>query len=473
MRNMRQTCPEHVFRSASRSQIFSSTGANTGEGQVDRSADHEVRPSRRDPPRNAIPPLGPASYRNVPDSRLPSSSLFPLPARNYSAFRPFEGPPYESRNARDRVNYALWPTYPTAQDTQTLLELWQFRRYTSPQAHTKSWGHVTRDCLPLDESELQKMVEKFRKKKVPVARAFASLTSYQQRQVHLLVLERYSYDQYRGLQWTLQAVETFPKKAKSTACESMQVIIERRLSPGALDVYTRGPINGLPPRLGPPNIDHEPMPQGPVPPPPMPAANRMPSRLESRPPGLVIANSQEPARNFQDPPAGPATPWYSRRPASGPRQVSFMSPDYSKDYDSHDDFEPVRGEYRRMPEWRSEKDVIDNRPPIHPYSGFVERMGDVSPSPPVIANHRELSYERDKREILEAEERARERKMRELQRLERSQGELRKRRGISKAPARSPSFERSRSRPSKSEPLQIRKKSSEDSVNDLISRWTN
>lgn len=96
-----------------------------------------------------------------------------------------------------------------------------------------SWGHVTRHFLPLDESELQKLVVKSRKSKTSVARALARLTSYQQRQIGLLITERCLYATAHRFQWTIQAVETFPKRSKPATCESIQVILERHLSPGA------------------------------------------------------------------------------------------------------------------------------------------------------------------------------------------------------------------------------------------------
>ncbi|KAL8896898.1 MAG: hypothetical protein Q9207_007485 [Kuettlingeria erythrocarpa] len=59
------------------------------------------------------------------DGRYPST-LSPQPLQ-YSL--PSEGPPYENRNVRDQLNYALWPRYFPAQDTHALHEMWHFRPY--------------------------------------------------------------------------------------------------------------------------------------------------------------------------------------------------------------------------------------------------------------------------------------------------------------------------------------------------------
>ena len=159
------------------------------------------------------------------DSRWPSTMLWPPvgPQR-----LPFEGPPSECRNVRDRVHCSLWPHYPPVQGTDTLMELWQFRRYVSPQVQDKSWGHATRSFLPLDQAELHLMVKKFQRKEEPLWTVFSKLTSYQQRQIQLLLFERTQFDLYANISYTLQAIVTSPKRTKPANCKSLQVILERR-----------------------------------------------------------------------------------------------------------------------------------------------------------------------------------------------------------------------------------------------------
>ncbi|KAL8745516.1 MAG: hypothetical protein Q9184_007862, partial [Pyrenodesmia sp. 2 TL-2023] len=280
------------------------------------------------------PPLIQAS-----DSRYPSSALFPQPVQ-YSL--PFEGPPYENRNVRDRVNYALWPTYSPAQETQALHEMWQFRPYRSSQLDEVSWGHVTRHCLPLDESELQKLLVKSRKSKTSVARALARLTSYQQRQIGLLVTERCLYATAHRFQWTVQAVETFPKRSKPATSESMQVILERHLAPGAYLGLTESAAAypGVFPGPG-PYFPSEPTqvepPLAPVPasapapsasmsgepPPPLSSVSQIPTEPNGRPqgPGAVMRRTPYPAQYHY--PASTLTPSY---PAGEPRQIAYEQP---------------------------------------------------------------------------------------------------------------------------------------------------
>ena len=159
------------------------------------------------------------------DSRWPSTMLWPPvgPQR-----LPFEGPPAECRNVRDRVHCSLWPHYPPVQGTDTVFELWQFQRYVSPQVQDKSWGHATRSFLALDQAELHLMVKKFQRKEEPLWIVLSKLTSYQQRQVHLLLFERTQFDLYANISYTLQAIVTSPKRTKPANCKSLQVILERR-----------------------------------------------------------------------------------------------------------------------------------------------------------------------------------------------------------------------------------------------------
>ena len=495
---------------------------NVEKDYNERPTDQPPRHPERDPLGDPIPSQEPIPHS---DSRWPSSSLFPLPVPS----RPFEGRPFESRNVRDRVNCAMRPRYTPAQDTQTLHELWQFRQYADPQLQTKCWGHVTRDCLPLDDSELQRMLKKFRKKKVPIARAFAALTSYQQRQIHLLILERASCQTYPAFHWTLQFIEVSPKNSKSSTCESMQVILERCLALGGLESERGNPEPDMPFRPRSLDIDSRYMPEDYTPqeymPPPPPPMHRMvppPPAAVNRPPGPFVMNDyHEPPPSFPRPTKDPIKPAISRHPRSGASQVAFLEDD-----DSFVDLEPVDSRYRSERRWRSGECAYERRPQVYYHSGIDDGRRGVRRFDPMAEVLEDRSHgrmekhenfdrskesERKKEERHKAEKAAIEQKIRkkcEAERKETLQAEEKKKKkraaeehAIEKQRRELESIERL-ARESKtkeetqldqethegrhaSEPRarvisfgrsndngKLRKRSSEDSVHDLISRWT-
>lgn len=107
--------------------------------------------------------------------------------------------------------------------------------YGSAPPYREAWilhismetGAIATSPLAMNNSELQEVVRKFHKKGRLVWRSFTLLSSLQQQEINLLLLDKYEYDQLgEPLAWTLQALEIFPKRSKAAKIRSIKILIE-------------------------------------------------------------------------------------------------------------------------------------------------------------------------------------------------------------------------------------------------------
>lgn len=150
------------------------------------------------------------------------------------SFNPF-GAQYERRTINSDNLPTLVPEYNAAQDFITILEAWVFRRADTLRNDIKSWAKVTRNLLPMSDSEMEIVVRESGKKGKSIWESFALLSTYQQRQIHLLFREKQDQDTRNRFIWTLKAIKTDPKRAKTVGIRSIQAILERRVKFGAQD----------------------------------------------------------------------------------------------------------------------------------------------------------------------------------------------------------------------------------------------
>ena len=123
----------------------------------------------------------------------------------------------------------IGPSYHLQEGLQPILEAWVLKRGDPLYREPESWIRVTMIMIPIEASELEKIVAKqsrtFRRS---LWHLFALLSSYQQQQINRLIVCRAHTS---GGHWTLQALKVDPKRWKERDIVSIRLVLQRTLSP--------------------------------------------------------------------------------------------------------------------------------------------------------------------------------------------------------------------------------------------------
>ena len=155
---------------------------------------------------------------------VPTQRNFPQP------YLPSPRQPNQTRIIQDTRNSTMKPNYSDYGSAQPILEAWILHR----SVETDTWATAARSLLPIDNSALQEVAKRFNTKGRLVWQSFVLLSSLQQRQINLLLTDKFEDDDFhKPLAWTLQALKTFPKRSKVAKIRSIQIVIEGRPCPRA------------------------------------------------------------------------------------------------------------------------------------------------------------------------------------------------------------------------------------------------
>ena len=172
----------------------------------------------------------PAGEHENPERR-PVGSPFISAQRNFSQRHiPRLEDPDQVRDVRTPMGSTIYLLNSEDAGTPSILEAWILRR----SVETGSWATATTNLLLIDDFELQKVVERFHKKGLLVWRLFSLLSHSQQQHINVLLSKRHAQNNIaKPLAWTLQTLESFPKRSRNDKVSSIQIIIGGRPSSDA------------------------------------------------------------------------------------------------------------------------------------------------------------------------------------------------------------------------------------------------
>lgn len=242
MKNVTETLLEPVKRVMPIQQTSTPNSITAGAFAAPRPTEQTPVPKPIPAKANAVPPLsktngtGPVHIPPPLKPKVAGSSQMPPPPKSalksfpFPSFTPVHVPDHNLGviNLDDNYQPNLYTTPSWSNSTiQPILELWTFRR-APPRDNVphRTWKRATRVIVPLRMEEIEKLINQKAKRK-PLWEKYESLSFFQQHQIDRLVREKRTYDPDPSSEYSLAALETWPKKAKNVDITSMQVVLHR------------------------------------------------------------------------------------------------------------------------------------------------------------------------------------------------------------------------------------------------------
>ena len=179
--------------------------------------------------RQMLPPLDPIGG---PFSRVTADGLPPFTTNDYiDPFAPGTsgqrlGPVGTTPGRADLRNPS--PERRRYNASYSAFEAWSLRR-TEKSAGTRdaSWISARRIHLPITQEEMAVVVKQYEKDNSSVWEDLSCLSTYQQRQIERLLIDKQREDDSQDCQWAVKALKRYPDDAQRVDITSLQIIIQK------------------------------------------------------------------------------------------------------------------------------------------------------------------------------------------------------------------------------------------------------